>query len=259
MSGRIAATVSGDGEAVLLLHGQPGSSADWAGVQRLLTPSFKVIAPDRPGYGETGGRALGIRENAAAMAGLLAEMGIERARVAGHSWGAGAALAMAEHHPELVSALVLVCPVTPNDRLGLMDRALADRRAGPPLARAMFAGAGAALSVPQLRRGLGRLLPGYGMESSQKVARDWVSGRAARSFYREQRALFDELPELRRTLSALRAPLTVVIGTRDWVTDTEAGRELARTLDGRLVEVKGAGHLLPMQAPDQVAKAIATA
>lgn len=246
-----------EGDAVLLLHGQPGSAADWAGVRAELSERFRVVTPDRPGYGETGGPALGIEQNADVMAELLAQRGIASATVAGHSWGAAVALALADRHPEQVRSLVLVCPVTPNGRLGLADTLLADRRVGPPLTRAAFWTAGVALAIPASRRLLDRLLPGYGAERSAEVAREWRRGPTWRSFYREQRALFDELPELRRTQRTLRVPLTVVIGTRDFITDPDAGRRFALALGGRVVEVAGAGHLLPMQAPERVAAAIA--
>lgn len=259
MTATIAASEEGTGDAVLLLHGQPGSSADWTGVSRALRDRFRVIAPDRPGYGATGGRAMGMAENAAAMAQLLRERGVERAIVAGHSWGAGVAIAMGERHPELVRALVLICPVTPHDRFGLADRALADRRMGPALARGAFYVAGTALGSARMRRRLEHLLPGYGVERSPEVAREWRSGQAWRSFYREQRALFDELPGLRGDMDALRAPVTVVVGGRDFITDPQAGRRFAEHAGGRLVEIAGAGHLLPMQAPGRVAEAIAGA
>jgi pimeloyl-ACP methyl ester carboxylesterase len=140
-----------------------------------------------------------------------------------------------------------------------MDRALADRRIGPPLARASFFAAGTALGSRRMRRGLERVLPGYGVERSPDVAREWRSGGAWRSFYREQRALFDELPALRRERGPIRMPLTVVVGTRDFITDPGAGKRFAAEHGGRVVEVKGAGHLLPMQAPGRVAEAIASA
>jgi non-heme chloroperoxidase len=259
LSTGIAATVDGVGDAVLLLHGQPGTRADWKGVRRALRDRFRVVVPDRPGYGETGGRALGMRENADAMVGFLDELEIQRATVAGHSWGAGVALAMAQRHPERLTALVLVCPVTPSDRLGPIDRALADRRLGPPLARTALYGAGAALGTALLQRRIRRLLPGFEVERVGEVAREWRWGDTWRSFYREQRALFDELPQLRREQGDVAAPLTVVIGGRDRVTDPAAGRELAARAGGNLVEVETAGHLLPMQAPRQVADAIASA
>ncbi|MFL5886032.1 MAG: alpha/beta fold hydrolase, partial [Thermoleophilaceae bacterium] len=100
MSAPLFATDDGSGPAVLLVHGQPGTGADWAGVARALRDRFRVIVPDRPGYGSTGGRAAGIADNADALAGMLVDRGVDSAIVAGHSWGAGVAIALAERHPQ---------------------------------------------------------------------------------------------------------------------------------------------------------------
>jgi pimeloyl-ACP methyl ester carboxylesterase len=249
----------GRGPAVLLIHGQPGTGADWAGVARALRDRFRVIVPDRPGYGATGGRAVGIAENADAMAALLADRGVDGAVVAGHSWGAAVALAMAERHADRVRRLVLVNPVAPGDRLGHVDRILAHDRLGAPIARGAFWVAGSALATPPVMRYLGRALPGYGIDRVREVARDWRNGRAWRSFHVEQRALFRELPALRDGLEEVSAPATVVVASADRVTSPDEGRRLAQRIGARLVEVPHAGHLLPMQLPGTVAEAIAPA
>jgi pimeloyl-ACP methyl ester carboxylesterase len=236
--------------AVLLLHGQPGTGGDWAGVVQRLRDRFRVLAPDRPGYGTNALPAGGFDHNARAMVALLDEAGVDRAVVAGHSWGAGVALAMAQRHPQRVSALAMVCPVTPGDRLGRLDRALAGRRAGPLLARAGFLGAGVALARPALRRRIEPLVPGSDTSRWPEVARAW------RSFWVEQRALIDDLPTL---LEPVSVPVTVVVGLRDHVTDPEAGRRFAIDVGARLVEVPDAGHLLPMQRPEAVAAAVEAA
>jgi pimeloyl-ACP methyl ester carboxylesterase len=49
----------------------------------------------------------------------------------------------------------------------------------------------------------------------------------------------------------IAVPTTVVIGTRDTVTPPGLGRRIAATIPGaRLVEVPGAGHMLPYEATD---------
>jgi pimeloyl-ACP methyl ester carboxylesterase len=232
---------------VLLLHGQPGTAGDWAGVTAALRDEgLRVIAPDRPGYGRSTLPAGGFLHNARAMADLLDAPAV----VGGYSWGAGVAIAMAERHPDRVRAVVLVCPVTPAGRLGRLDRVLAGRRAGPLMARAGFLGAGAALAVPPLRRRVAPLVPGADASRWPELTRAW------RTFWIEQRALVDELPGLNAPLDA---PATFVVGERDHVTDPADARAYAATLGGEVIEVAGAGHLLPMQRPAEVAGAIRAA
>ncbi|GAC1315860.1 MAG: hypothetical protein NVSMB25_00510 [Thermoleophilaceae bacterium] len=257
MNTAIAAAVEGNGPAVLLLHGQPGSAADWAGVRAALRSRFTVVAPDRPGYGETGGAADGMAGNASAMIGLMDELGIPNAIVAGHSWGAGVALALAQRSPDRVTRLVLVCPVTPADRLGVVDRMLATRKLGAAATRVGFWAAGAALSTALAQQRVERALPGFGAEHSAELARAWRRGPLWRSFYREQTALFDELPTLREGLARMSTTTTVVIGSNDRITPPSVSRRFAASIGAGLVEVPHGGHLLPMQAPSEVADAIA--
>jgi pimeloyl-ACP methyl ester carboxylesterase len=232
---------------VLLLHGQPGTAGDWAGVAATLREDgLRVIAPDRPGYGRSPLPAGGFEHNARAMAALLERPAV----VAGYSWAAGVALAMAARHPDKLRAIVLVCPVTPAGRLGRLDRALAGRHAGPVMARAGFLGAGAALALPPLRRRIAPLVPGADASRLAELPRAW------RTFWVEQRALVDELPGLDARFDA---PATFVLGERDHVVDTAAARAYAGHLGAEVIEVPGVGHLLPMQRPAEVAQAIATA
>ncbi len=257
MSGGVFVTVEGAGEPVLLLHGQPGSAADWAGVRRELGERFRVLTPDRPGYGRTGGEATGLGGNAEAMARLLEEQGIASAVVAGHSWGAAVALAMAERYPALVRRLVLVCPVTPDERFGFVDRMLARPRTGAAVVHAGFRLAGLALSTRPAQLRVERLLPGFGSEATAGLAREWRRGSLWRSFHLEQQALFEELPSLRAGVDALDVEALVVIGAADHVTSPSGARRLAEALRARVIEVPRLGHMLPMQSPRVVAEAIA--
>src|SRR4051812_50094927 len=57
----LVAAAGGEGDPVLLLHGQPGSGSDWVPVIReLRRRGVPLLVPDRPGYGLTGGPAGGV-------------------------------------------------------------------------------------------------------------------------------------------------------------------------------------------------------
>ena len=47
----LASIERGSGPPVVLLHGQPGSGSSWEPVTRRLEREFRVLAPDRIGYG----------------------------------------------------------------------------------------------------------------------------------------------------------------------------------------------------------------
>ena len=49
----------GEGEVLVLLHGFGGNKDNWTRLARYLTPHFRVIAPDLPGFGESS-RDMGV-------------------------------------------------------------------------------------------------------------------------------------------------------------------------------------------------------
>ena len=185
----------GDRWAAVLLHGQPGSRQDWAKVAALLAGELRVLVPDRPGYGATGGRPLGFAGNAEAVLGLLDRLGIERVVAVGHSWGAGVALALAARHPQRVAGLVLAAPVGAQAAVTRLDRAVALPLAGAAVAALTFKTVGRLLLVRGVRRRLAELRPATSEAWLESTGRAW-SGRVWRSWLYEQRALVAETPPL---------------------------------------------------------------
>ena len=62
---------------VVLLHGQPGSGADWEQVADRLPGALGVVTPDRPGYGASPRPADGFAGGARAVVAELDARGIE--------------------------------------------------------------------------------------------------------------------------------------------------------------------------------------
>jgi pimeloyl-ACP methyl ester carboxylesterase len=114
---------------VVLLHGQPGSGADWEQLAGQLPGTLHVTALDRPGYGASPRPAGGFGYNARAVLADLDARGIERAVLVGHSYGGGVALSLARLAPERAEALVLLASVGPGCLTG-WDRLLAAPVAG---------------------------------------------------------------------------------------------------------------------------------
>jgi len=102
----------GSGEPVVLLHGNGSMIQDFeaSGLIAMAAGKYRVIAFDRPGFGHST-RPRGTIWTPQAQAELihraLEQIGMTRAAVLGHSWGASVALALALNHPKTVSALVL--------------------------------------------------------------------------------------------------------------------------------------------------------
>jgi pimeloyl-ACP methyl ester carboxylesterase len=235
----------GAGPPVVLLHGQPGDRHDWDDVVASLAGSARVLVPDRPGYGTTGGNAGGFAANAAAVIELLDRCGLCRAVVAGHSWGGGVALDLAERHPDRVDALVLVATVGGRGSVGRFDRVLGVALLGDLLSL----GGLVALGVPPLRR---RVAARSAPDSpGRRLRPSW------RSFMVEQRALLNELPAISARLDRVRVPAVVVIGETDRIVRPSSQESLAGRLPrAEVMRVARAGHLLLRERPDTVAAAI---
>ncbi len=113
-SGRIHVATAGQGFPVLLLHQTPRSWDEYRDVLPILGKSYRVLAMDTLGFGDS--QPLPASENsierwAVGAFDLLDALGISRAAVVGHHTGAVVAMEMAASHPERVAALVLSsCP-----------------------------------------------------------------------------------------------------------------------------------------------------
>ena len=98
----------GQGETVILLHGIFAEKDHWVDFARELTSRHHVIAPDLPGYGESG-RHAGRRYDYAAQVEYLKtfmdSLGIARAHVAGNSMGGTIGALFALRYPERVASL----------------------------------------------------------------------------------------------------------------------------------------------------------
>jgi pimeloyl-ACP methyl ester carboxylesterase len=243
---------------ILLLHGQPGAGGDWDAVRRALPPELDVLAPDRPGW-DGRSRALGIAQNADAAAALLAERGIERAVVAGHSLGGTIAAQLAISHPDRVAALVLVAPAANRGSLQLLDRLLALPGLGDAATVAMLSATGAVLGLSGVRTRAARELA-LGEPYLARRGRTLRSPAGWRGFAIEQRALVAEVAGLEAALGRITAPTTIVAGRDDRMIPSEATRLLARQIPGaRLIELEHVGHLLPQLAAEALAGLLAQA
>ncbi len=108
--GAVEVARAGDGPAVLVIHGVPGSWRQCFSLAEDLSDAYQVIAPSRPGYGTTpltSGRT--YAEQADLYAAILDAFEIERAAIVGASGGGPSSMAFANRHPDRCSALVLAC------------------------------------------------------------------------------------------------------------------------------------------------------
>jgi 3-oxoadipate enol-lactonase len=244
---------------LVLLHGQPGSPADWQQVVGRLPAQLHAIAVDRPGYGSSPLAPAGFAANARALLDDLDARGVKRAVLVGHSYGGGVALSAASLAPQRVEAVVLLASVGPGCVNG-WDRLLAAPGSGQLCALVAWR-----LTPWIARARLARISRRRGSPLRPDEHVNWqVWGRAGRehgqlwrTFLTEQRSLLRELGELESAVASVRAPVLLLADPEDTQVPVGTARRLAQTLpDARLQLVHGAGHHLPRRVPDVVADAI---
>ena len=119
---RISTLTMGQGPDVLLLHGLGGTRASLFETAAALSGTYRVHAPDLPGFGSSCKPSLGgynARWFADVMLGLMDELGIQRAHVVGNSMGGRVAIELGLTRPERITALGLLCPAVAWIKRGL--------------------------------------------------------------------------------------------------------------------------------------------
>lgn len=111
--GQIHYQTEGSGEPVLLLHAGVSSSGEYASVIPFLSKTYRAIAMDFLGYGESdkAPHEYKIPDHARTVISFMDSLGIERASIVGHHPGAQVAVELAASWPNRVDKLVLSsCP-----------------------------------------------------------------------------------------------------------------------------------------------------
>jgi pimeloyl-ACP methyl ester carboxylesterase len=246
---RVTYQLSGEGPAVVLIHGITSSSRTWRAVMEPLAERHTVVAPDLLGHGRSGkprgdyslgAYASGVRD-------LLSILGIANATVVGHSLGGGVAMQFAYQFPERVDRLVLV------DSGGLgAEVSLVLRAATLP---------GAELVLPLLfspvtrsaGRATGRVLGRFGLKATANV-RGLAEGLdslgdadARRAFVHTARSVIDprgqRVDARDRLYLSEGLPTMLIWGGADPIIPLEHGRRAHELMPHSRLEVfPGAGH-----------------
>ena len=101
----------GSGPAVLLIHGSMGDTIDWDGWTDVLSPRYRVIRIDLPGFGLSGEIANGnysIDRDLSLIDGLMDTLGAEKFAIVGVSYGGPVAFRYAATRTERISALIIM-------------------------------------------------------------------------------------------------------------------------------------------------------
>jgi len=252
---------SGNGPAVLFIHGLTGSHRNWAQLVEKLNTDHRVLAPDLFGHGASeklmGDYSLGA--HAATLRDLLDRLEIDRITLVGHSFGGGIAMQFCYLFPERVEHLVLVAS-------GGLGRAVS------PLLRAATV-PGAGWILPVIASGwvrgrvetVGRALTSRGWRASSDTTEIWrgftslADADSRRAFLATTRSVIDpggqtvtahdHLP------MAIEVPTLIVWGTRDRMIPAWHATTAHEVIsDSRVVLFEGAGHFPHLDQPERFAQ-----
>ncbi|MGW0879209.1 alpha/beta fold hydrolase [Streptomyces sp. NPDC002671] len=254
----------GTGVPLLMLHGFPQHWYAWHKVAGLLPDGYRLICPDLRGFGWSEATPRGYDMDALAedAIALLDALGLERVGLVGHDWGAHLGFRLCLRAPERFSGYVALNMSHPWPR---------HRAVLPNLWRLWYT---AFVEYPVLGRAVLRHWPGFtrfllrhqvadpavwtDADLAEYAAATSASAPAVQSLFWQY--VLHDIPALLRGTwrrHRLTVPTLLLGGERDTVIRPSllAGAEpYADDLAVRLVP--GAGHYLPQERPEEVAKAV---
>jgi pimeloyl-ACP methyl ester carboxylesterase len=249
--------IVGSGPTVVFSHCWTGSRATWEPVAaRLVAAGRRVVLYDQRGHGAStlGPDAPTVDVLGEDLAAVLEAVDARDAVLAGHSMGGMALQALAIARPDVVAQRIGALVLTGTAGFGVA--------AGPLSSAARFVTS---------NRSIERLMGG---RLGPALARGSVGRHPRQAHLVATRDAFLSLPtdvrlqflialqamDFRAGLASVAVPTTVVVGRRDRLTPPRLARALAAAIPGaRLVEVPGAGHMLPYEEPDRLAEIILSA
>jgi pimeloyl-ACP methyl ester carboxylesterase len=241
---------SGSGEPLVLLPALGSSRQAWDPVAPALARHFEVIAVDLPGSGESAplpGES-SPAALAAAVAGLLDELGLPEPHVAGNSLGGWVAMELARRRR--LASVTLLSPAglwrgsTPYYcRISLRATRWLARHATGPLCGLVRFRLGRMLVLGQTHGRPGRLTAGYAQAAIRTLGSSPGFDAVLRATL-HRRILVTE---------PVGAPVTVAIGDRDRLLPPRQARHLDQLPPGtRTGDLPGCGHLPMADDPGAV-------
>lgn len=241
---RLYYETAGDGEPVVLLHAGIAHSGMWDETFAALSERFRVVRYDRRGFGRSL-MPVGDYAHCDDLAGLLDQLGIDRAHLIGCSDGGRVVLEFALMHPQRVRSLVL---------------------SGSGLRGYEFSDA----VTTYAQQNDDAFMAGDIALATELDMRMWVIGAKRRAetldpmFLEKARAMAEDVYKTPPTLGEerpltppainrlwqIKAPALVMVGQYDVPDFINLSGMIAFALDNATKDlISDAGHLLPMERP----------
>ena len=242
---KIAYTDAGSGRPVVLIHGYPFNRSLWSEQVIALSNSYRVIAPDLRGFGETEVTAGSATMNQMAqdVAELMDQLQIPRAVIGGLSMGGYVALAFYKQFPSRVRALILA------DTRAQADTEEAKQTRAQQAEKALsegMAGIADAMLPKLLTPDTVSKRPDIVMHVRDMMLKTKPEGAAAALRGMTERE--DQTP----LLSQISAPTLILVGAEDAITPVADSEKMHHAIpNARLVLLENAGHVSNLERTEQ--------
>lgn len=256
----------GSGEPLLMVHGLGGNALNWMAVGPRVAESYRALAIDLAGFGQTPlfNRSAAVGANAALVHDFIDRVIGQPAVLMGNSMGGYISILEAAAHPQSVRAMILVDPAISGVHV---------RRPEPAMLGVM-----AALSIPGLAQNLlGRRARALGAEGLVRQAlglvcadpsrvdpaiveahvrltreREHLGRQNDRAFLQASRSIGLRMadPRFWSRVARVQSPTLLIHGSLDRLIPVAAARELVRKRpDWKLEVLDGVGHVPMMETP----------
>lgn len=249
----IAYLEGGHGEPLLLVHGFGADKDNWTRVARRLTPHFRVIAVDMPGFGDSGkptDRRYRIQDQVENLHAIIQALNLKTLHLGGSSMGGQIVASYAARHPQSVRSLWLLAPA-----------GVATAQPSEMAARIADQGPGARIPLvsrtPEDFRKVLELVF-FRVPPDLLLAAPYLAGRAVANHKLHER-IFGELRHesipLENLLGGSPVPARIVWGEQDRVLHASGAKVLAGLMPRSSVYLMpDTGHLPMVERPRRVAK-----
>jgi pimeloyl-ACP methyl ester carboxylesterase len=227
-------------DSLVIIHGAGGNWTSWYHQRNYFSRAFNCFIMELPGHGAAQGQgAQEVKSYALWIKGALDELKLSSSFVIGHSMGGIITMDLALRFPAILKGLVLV---STGARLRVLPRILDGLKKDLPQAVALICNLSFAKDAPD--------------EMIQSARTEMLKNTP--TVLHGDFIACDRL-DLMEEVQAISNPTLVICGDQDALTPVKYSRYLAdRIAESHLEIIKGAGHMVMLERPDEFNKAVET-
>jgi pimeloyl-ACP methyl ester carboxylesterase len=243
-------------EAVVFVHGNPGSSTDWSALVEATGAVGRAIAFDMPGFGKAD-KPKGFHYHVVSYAefidGALRELGVERVHLVVHDFGGPFGLVWGVQHPDRWASVVLI-------NVGVMPgytwHTMAKRWRTPVLGELVQAWIPRSAWRRMMQKANPRGLPAQFVEKMYDDY-DRATRRTVLKLYRATPDPGESAGEVGKAIATLHKPALVVWGAKDPFIDVRYAERQREFFDVKeTLILPESGHWPFQDDPERVREAV---